>query len=92
MKKKFYTFTIEEHNGEQEYNYSMGCWANTEKAAIKKARSYAKQFYDIYDSKPDEVSENVFCFSNGIEVEMIFNGEENYDDFVKQLVSKSVIY
>jgi hypothetical protein len=91
MKKKFYKFNIVEHNGEQEYSWPMGCWANTENGAIKLARAYAKRFYDNYDGKPKEVEQNMFEFSCGIMVEMEFCGESDYNDFKKSLVLSAVL-
>jgi hypothetical protein len=92
MKKKFYQFIIEERHGEQEYSYTMGCYSSTENGAIRKARRYAKRFYDIYDNKPKEISENVFLFGElGIEVEMNFCGEVNFDDFKARLVECALI-
>jgi endoglucanase Acf2 len=92
MAKKFYKFCIEERNGEQEYSYPMGCWANTENGAIKKARSYAKQFYDNYDGKPKETEPNVFYFdSAGIEVELDFSGEYDFEEFKREIVSRATI-
>lgn len=89
--KKFYEFEIEEHNGEQEYSWRMGCWATSEKSALIKARRYAKHFYDTYEGKAKEVSENVFEFPCGIQVELNFYGEGNFDEFQKRLVEAAVI-
>jgi hypothetical protein len=90
--KKFYTFTIEEHNGGQEYSWKMGCWANTEVGAIRKARAYTKKWYDNYDGKPREVEENVFSFDGvGIYVTMDWFGESNFEKFKKELVDRAML-
>lgn len=92
MAKKFYKFVIEELNGDQEHSYPMGCLANTENVAIKKARALAKQFYDNYDGRPKEIESNVFLFESvGIEVQLDFYGEYDFELFKKELVERAII-
>ena len=54
MSKKLYEFTLEEHNGEQEYSNSCLVWANDETDALEQAREYARLWYNHDDDEDDE--------------------------------------
>ena len=94
--KKFFEFGLIEQNGEQEYSTKHGLWDTTYNKALKRAKAYAKQYYDNDGDPPKVIKGEKDCiieyeFNNDLWVALEYVDTSDVEEFKKTLFELAVI-
>ncbi|MBN2569839.1 MAG: hypothetical protein JXB42_10465 [Deltaproteobacteria bacterium] len=88
-RKKYYHYTLEEINGEQEYTYDYLIETENLEQAIAIANKHAGTFYL---DKPEEVCDGNYVFFGGaVCVEIKSVTETSKEDFVKDMLQRAIL-
>ena len=88
-KQKYYHYTLEEINGEQEYAYDYLIEAESLEEAESIANTHASTFYC---DEPEEVHDGSYEFFGGaISVEIMSVAEITKEDFIRNMLQRATL-